>query len=58
MTETCDRCDKTGEDVERRHQNTMYVNEESNYATLCTECQEDADEYWEERWAEYNAGRL
>ena len=54
----CQECDKTSDDVQRRRQNTMYVNEENNYATLCADCQKDADEYWTERWAEYYAGCL
>jgi len=54
----CQECGKTGADVQRRHQNTAYVDEESNYATLCADCQKDADEYLAERWAEYYAGCL
>lgn len=54
----CERCEKVGPDVSRRRQNTAYVNDESNFAVLCDDCQKDADEYWSERWAEYRAGLL
>ena len=54
----CQRCEKEGNDVKRRRQNTQYVDDESNFATLCDDCQSDADEYWSERWAEYYAGCL
>jgi len=37
----------------RRRQNTAYNDEESNYATLCAEHHAESDEYWEERWHEY-----
>ena len=36
-----------------RRQNTAYVNDLDNWACLCTECQEEANEYWAERWADY-----
>ena len=52
----CQGCEKEGPDVQRRRQNTAYENDESNYATLCDDCQKYADEYWHERWAEYYAG--
>ena len=52
----CQRCEKTGNDVMRRPQNTAYVDEESNWAVLCAECQEEADEYWNDMWAEYYSG--
>lgn len=42
----------------KRRMNTQYENEESNYCEVCKECYEEIEEYWEERWAEYNAGRL
>ena len=46
----CQQCKKRG--AERRRQNTAYQNDESNFATLCNECQEQANEYWAERWLE------
>lgn len=41
-----------------RRQDTAYVNDSLNWATLCVEHQHEADEYWAERWAEYYAGRM
>ncbi|UTC29918.1 hypothetical protein BAJUN_03160 [Bajunvirus bajun] len=29
-----------------------------NKVWLCTDCAEDYEEYWSDRWAEYNSGRL
>ena len=52
----CDRCDSL--DATRRQQRTAYVDEESNFATLCPQCQELEDEFWDEMWSEYYAGRL
>lgn len=40
------------------HQNTQYVNEISNYSTLCEEHQIEVDAYWEEMWKDYWSGRL
>jgi coenzyme F420-reducing hydrogenase beta subunit len=37
----------------RRRQNTMYEDEESNFATLCVECQDEADEHWQDMWNDY-----
>lgn len=54
----CECCGSTDETVERYYQNTQYVNEESNWATLCAPCRKENDEYWEAMWAEYYAGRL
>ncbi len=52
----CQRCEKEGADVQRRRQNTSYADDESNFATLCNECQTEANEYWAELWAEYYSG--
>lgn len=40
------------------HQNTQYVNERSNYSTLCEAHQIEVDAYWEEMWKDYWSGRL
>lgn len=56
VSEVCQGCDKTGPEVMRRRQNTQYADESCNFAVLCHDCQKDADEYWNERWAEYYAG--
>jgi len=47
----CQGCDKEG--AERRRQLTAYVDDESNYSTLCDECQDETDEYWKDMWNEY-----
>lgn len=44
--------------VKRRRQNTAYEDEESNYVTVCPTCFEEIEEYWDERWADYNSSRL
>lgn len=54
----CAGCGKTGPDVLRRRQNTSYHDDESNWCVLCPDCQEEANEYWAERWAEYHSGLL
>jgi hypothetical protein len=51
FTEKCIRCGCDG--AKRRRQFTAYVNDEMNFAVLCDECQEEASEYWMERWNEY-----
>jgi len=45
-------------DAKRRRQKTRYADDRRNWATYCPECQKAADEHWQERWDEYNAGRL
>jgi hypothetical protein len=47
----CQKCGKEG--ATRNRQNTAYVNDESNFATLCPECQEEATEYWNSQWNDY-----
>lgn len=54
----CPICGSLSDSVARRHRNTAYVDEESNYLTACRECQDRDDEYFAERWAEYYSGRL
>lgn len=50
------RCQSTN--AVRRRQNTAYDDDESNFNTLCEDCQEEADKYWDERWADYYSGCL
>lgn len=45
---SCDR-----KDAWREHMNTRYVDEESNYATLCPDCWKECGEHWKEMWADY-----
>lgn len=52
----CERCGKEG--AERYHRNTMYQDEEQNYAVCCKECQELDNEEMQDRWDELNRGRL
>jgi hypothetical protein len=37
---------------------TQYCDEKQNYMTACKECHADDNDYYEELWREYNAGRL
>lgn len=47
----CQGCEKKR--AIRRRQNTAYVDDERNFATLCPECQDEADKYWKEEWDNY-----
>jgi len=37
----------------RRRQNTAYEEDESNWNTLCEDCQVEVDEHWADMWNEY-----
>lgn len=50
--EVCHRCGAAGPNVARRHQDTAYVDDESNYDTLCEPCQKQADIDWDTQWRE------
>lgn len=54
----CYMCDRWFVYPKRRHMNTMYEDEESNYIKVCRDCFKEVQNYWQERWDEYNAGRL
>ena len=54
----CPMCKDESDTVERRRQNTAYVNEESNWVTTCAECFEEIEEHWAEQWREYYRDRL
>ena len=54
----CQGCNRFRGTIERRRQNTMYEDDESNYVTCCAECFEEIEAYWQERWDEYYSGRL
>ena len=43
---------------EWRRQNTQYTDDRLNWVFLCDDCQEENEEYWAERWSDYNAGLL
>ena len=53
----CDYCKRYFIYPQRRHMNTMYENEESNYCTCCECCFDQIEEYWSECWMEYNNSR-
>jgi hypothetical protein len=50
----CEMCDRWLVYPKRRHMNTMYVDEESNYITVCADCFYYVEEILDERWSEYN----
>ena len=54
----CPGCKRFTSTIERRRQNTLYPDDESNHVTCCSECFDEVQAYWEERWDEYNSGRL
>jgi hypothetical protein len=47
---SCDR-----DDAVRYHMHTAYVDEEQNYASLCPDCQQDSEEYWQDMWDDLNS---
>lgn len=47
-------CDSN--DAVRYKMRTSYVNEESNFAVLCPECQKECASYWDQMWSEYYGG--
>jgi len=44
----CDYCKRYFIYPKRKHMNTMYENEESNYCVCCEECFDKIEEYWAE----------
>lgn len=54
----CGRCRTFSLTVARRHMNTCYHDEESNYATTCLPCFEEIEDDWQAMWDEYWAGRF
>lgn len=46
-------CKACGDPGRLRRQNTAYVEDALNWQTLCDSCQEEANEYWSEMWAQY-----
>jgi len=41
----------------RRRMSSDYSDEESNYCTECSDCNEQTERYWENMWDDYNSGR-
>lgn len=54
----CPCCGELSTTIERRPQNTLYVDESMNWFIGCLACHEDNEAYWAERWAEYYSGVL
>ncbi len=54
----CDMCQAYFVYPKRRRMNTQYNDEKSNYCTVCKSCFNEIEEYWNDRWQEYYAGRL
>jgi hypothetical protein len=52
----CEKCGILGAYL--RRQNTQYLDDESNYITLCDPCQEENNEYWSDMWRDYYSGCL
>jgi hypothetical protein len=53
----CDKCGRTNNVITYR-QRTHYINEKDNWVTLCEDCKEANDEYWDQMWDEYYKGCL
>lgn len=54
----CGGCCRFQPDIAVRRMSTLYSDAEMNYIFCCGECFDEVEEYWEERWDEYNRGRL
>ena len=54
----CPCCEKEADEIERRRMNTAYVDDDSNWMISCLPCFDEMEEYWQERWDDYNRGRL
>lgn len=54
----CEMCNHWFVYPKRRRMNTRYEDDKLNYCKVCACCYEQIDVYWEERWDEYNSGRL
>lgn len=52
----CECCGCRG--ASKRRQCTAYHDDSMNWKTLCPVCQDEADEYWQERWDEYHSSVL
>lgn len=54
----CPCCLRWSLTVKRRHRCTAYHDDELNYLRACADCQRQDDEYFQELWQDYYAGRL
>lgn len=57
VTRKCHQCGCYGK-ARLEHQNCAYQKELSNYYWACPRCQNEIWDNYQERWDEYNAGRL
>lgn len=53
-TLVCEVCEVSNETVQRRHRNTMYQDDESNYMTSCQACFDEDWAYYQELWDDIN----
>jgi hypothetical protein len=54
---TCGCCQRLQGGIELRRLNTAFANDEENLMRSCLPCYEEMYAYYEERWADYYAGR-
>ena len=54
----CPICGESKPDVERRHRNTMYNDDESNYLTSCMDCFQEDWDYYQELWDDIYADQM
>ncbi len=54
-TKKCDCCEREQETVERRRENTAYIDKEQNYIVCCLDCYDERQEMWKDMWEEYYA---
>jgi len=54
----CPSCQRFRMTIERRRQNTMYNDDESNHITCCIECFGRTQAYWNDQWDEYRRSVL
>lgn len=52
----CPCCMAFSKTIERARQSTMYADDTMNWFTGCTDCHEENERYWRERWDEYYSG--
>jgi len=54
----CPNCNKYFTYPRKRRMNTAYAQYESNFEVCCLNCHNSHEEFWEEMWKEYYAGKL
>ena len=53
----CNSCGKYFKYPKVRRRNTAYQDDKLNFTKTCKMCYDKQEEYWKERWDEYNSGR-